>query len=179
MSANNKSYVYIIKAGPGPKDPIKVGVADDVHKRMKQLQTGNPKELRLVMHFECNDREHAFYLEKTIHSFLDAKRMHGEWFKVTKSKLMKVIDNLGKTNEISSLKKEEGIFDGLLTHQARASSEREQKLIRTISSRDSEIADLQLALVAAKRIRGAYVEKLFELGVTQKEIRALKRKAKQ
>jgi len=173
MSAKNKTFVYIIKAGSGYKSPIKVGVTDNVHKRMKQLQTGNPKELMLVMRFECNDRRHAFTLEKTIHETLEGRRLCGEWFEVTKSKIMKVINNLGNDQEIESLSKEMCLFqrDGV-------SLDYSSRLKKTIKSRDVEVADLQRALLDAKKIRRAYFDRLLELGCSHQEIKQIKKKAK-
>jgi len=173
MSAKNKSFVYLIKAGCDPRAPIKIGVAGDVHKRLKQLQTGNPKELILVMHFQCNDRSHAFALEKSIHEILDGQRLCGEWFKVTRSRLMKVINNLGNEREIESLTKEVCLFQkyGLdISEQSKQS--------KIIKSRDIEIADVQRALADAKKVRGAYINKLLELGVSYQEIKELKNGAK-
>ncbi len=106
MSIENKSFVYVIRAGTGSKSPIKVGVADNVQKRLKQLQTGNPKQLFLVMHFECNDRAHAFRLEKTIHDILKGQRLFGEWFSVSRSNVMKLLNNLGDKSKIDTIVKE-------------------------------------------------------------------------
>lgn len=173
MSEKNKSFVYLIKAGRDSKAPIKIGVAGDVHKRLKQLQTGNPKELILVMHFQCNDRSHAFRLEKSMHEILDGQRLCGEWFKVTRSRLMKVINNLGNDQEIESLTKEVCLFQkyGLDINE-------QSKESRIIKSRDIEIADVQRALADARKIRGAYVDKMLELGVTYQEIKEIKKQAK-
>ena len=171
MSAKNKSFVYIIKAGLGAKSPIKVGVTDNVPNRIKQLQTGNPFELLLVMHFECNDRRHAFHVEKTIHEILAGQRLCGEWFCVTRSRLTKVINNLGSKHEIECLTQEMDLFE-------RKAAGTDAKLRRTIKSRDIEVVDLKCAIESAKLVRGAYIDKLLELGVTYQDIKELKKKSK-
>ena len=41
-------FVYLIKAGKRKGAAVKIGIAGDVHKRLAELQTGNPYELRCV-----------------------------------------------------------------------------------------------------------------------------------
>ncbi|MEE8289753.1 MAG: GIY-YIG nuclease family protein [Nitrosomonadaceae bacterium] len=171
MSAKTKSFVYIIKAGLGAKSPIKVGVANNVQKRIKQLQTGNPFELLLVMHFECNDRRHAFHVEKTIHEILDGQRLCGEWFRVSKSRLMKVINGLGSKHEIECLTQEMDLFE---RQQAGIAA----SLRKKVRSRDKEVWDLKLAIKRGKLARKAYIDKLLQLDVTYEEIARLKNKSK-
>lgn len=171
MSARNKSYVYILKAGLGAKSPIKVGVADNVQKRIKQLQTGNPFELLLVMHFECNSRSHAFHIEKTIHEILEGQRLCGEWFRVSRSRLMKVINGLGSKHEIECLTQEMDLFE---TQQAGIAA----SLRKKIRSRDKEVADLKIAIKRGKLVRGRYMDKLLEAGITHQEIGRIRGKSK-
>jgi predicted GIY-YIG superfamily endonuclease len=177
MSEENKSFVYILKAGSKAKSPIKVGVASNIQKRIKQLQTGNPHEIVLVMHFVCDSRNHAFRLEKTIHDMLKGQRLFGEWFSVSRNNLMKVLNKMGNQDEIDSIVKNMGLFDRHGNDVTR-DTVKLHSLKKTIISRDIEIADVQRALVDAKKIRGAYVERLIQLGVTYQEIKELKKGAK-
>ena len=176
QTPSKKSFVYVVRAGTGSRSPIKVGVADDVQKRMKQLQTGNPKELILVMHFECDDRAHAFRLEKTIHDILKGQRLWGEWFSVSKSKVMKLLNSMGNRDDIDSIVKKMDLFDRAgvnITKKDVASV----KLKGVIRSRDYEIEDLKNSISIAKKKRGAYVDELQRLGLSFKEIKELRRKA--
>lgn len=67
------SFVYVIQANGDT--PIKVGVAKDVHARMRTLQTGNPRQLRLLY---VVPGAHA--LETKFHRQLRHSRLCGEWF---------------------------------------------------------------------------------------------------
>lgn len=67
------SFVYVIQAKGDT--PIKVGVAKDVHARMRTLQTGNPRPLRLLYALPG-----AHALEATFHRKLRRSRLCGEWF---------------------------------------------------------------------------------------------------
>jgi hypothetical protein len=72
-----KSYVYIITNG----EDFKVGVSVNPKKRLKQLQTGNPKKLRLVAVFEVEKKD-VFKMEKEAHASISCWYMKsGEWFK--------------------------------------------------------------------------------------------------
>jgi hypothetical protein len=66
-------YVYVVQAEGD--EPIKVGRAIDVHKRLSGLQTGNPRPLKLLYVFP-DDGE----LEWQLHRRLKKARMLGEWF---------------------------------------------------------------------------------------------------
>jgi len=72
------SYIYIITDG----ENFKVGVTkNDPLKRLKQLQTGNPKILRIARTFKLPS-DKVYSLEREAHKAIQrryAKR--GEWFK--------------------------------------------------------------------------------------------------
>lgn len=53
----------------------KIGKADDVNKRLKELQTGNPKKLQIKLSIEGGETE-----EKKLHKVFHRRRMVGEWF---------------------------------------------------------------------------------------------------
>jgi predicted GIY-YIG superfamily endonuclease len=73
-----KSYVYIITDG----EDYKVGVSDNPGKRLKQLQTGNPKKLRIVSTFTLPEKSTAFKVERESHTKIGALyEKRGEWFK--------------------------------------------------------------------------------------------------
>ncbi len=56
---------------------IKIGISEEVNRRLKQLQTGSPYELKLMGWIEPeNDRA----LEKELHTKYSKERTHGEWF---------------------------------------------------------------------------------------------------
>ena len=55
-----KNCVYIISDGSGY---LKIGVAASLEKRVKQLQTGNPNELKVIGVIRCANRTEAGQME--------------------------------------------------------------------------------------------------------------------
>ena len=70
------AVVYAITDG----STHKVGKAVSLQKRIKQLQTGNGKQLRVVCFCRVRDDREAYELESAVHKSLDEYRMTGEWF---------------------------------------------------------------------------------------------------
>lgn len=68
-------YLYFISDGKN----IKIGIAKDVKKRIKGLQTGNPHKLKLYRTIEVSDLQ-AKKIENNIHCYLSQFRLSGEWF---------------------------------------------------------------------------------------------------
>jgi hypothetical protein len=76
--------VYIIaknEAGE-PSTPIKVGIADNPAKRLRNLQTASPFDLMLVHYFPMPSREIASFVEKAFHSTQADRNIRGEWFDI-------------------------------------------------------------------------------------------------
>lgn len=74
-------FVYIIVAD-GANSPVKIGIAENPKKRLRQLQTGNPQRLRLAHVFEAESREVAVAWEMFSHKLFGNDRLAGEWFDV-------------------------------------------------------------------------------------------------
>ena len=73
-----RQYIYVIK---NPlNETVKIGVANDVEKRMKQLQTGAGIELELI--YKSMICSNAFSIEKDVHKHFEEYRTFGEWFKI-------------------------------------------------------------------------------------------------
>lgn len=72
-------YVYCIANEFG----FKVGVAVEPEKRLKDLQTANPRPLDLLGTIKCRTRQQAMMIENHIHERLKAHNMQGEWFDVS------------------------------------------------------------------------------------------------
>lgn len=73
------SFVYIIQHGS--RGPYKIGKADNPQTRLKELQIGNPVELRLVasIYFQTENRARA--VERQLHRMYSRARIRGEWFR--------------------------------------------------------------------------------------------------
>jgi len=94
-------HLYIIADGPvhvGRKDTyIKIGVSSNPHKRLKQIQTGNPKPVDIwFTAILCGD------YEKDIHSILQGARASGgsEWFRLSDDRVSAFIAGvaIGQSN---------------------------------------------------------------------------------
>ncbi len=54
---------------------IKIGKSKDPERRIKDLQTSNPKELKLILEIEGD-------YEKEFHNIFSGKRISGEWYDI-------------------------------------------------------------------------------------------------
>jgi len=71
----SECFVYAITDGQNTK----VGVTKSIGSRLRQLNTGSPKKLRL--HFShLTDRKHALIAEAWVHDIYAQWRLNGEWF---------------------------------------------------------------------------------------------------
>jgi len=68
--------VYFITDG----EFIKIGKANDPIERMRTMQTGNARELKMLGYYEDYDEE----LEGYMHKIFAKDRVRGEWFKPSK-----------------------------------------------------------------------------------------------
>lgn len=72
----NSRCLYVISESRD--GPVKIGTSADPAARLRQLQTGNPRRLRIF--YICRlDPEDANHAERDLHSEL-GRRMAGEWF---------------------------------------------------------------------------------------------------
>ena len=68
-------WIYFIGAGDG--EPIKVGRANNIKRRLSVIQSGNPKRLTVLASYFSDDPIAA---EQAYHARFAAHRLHGEWF---------------------------------------------------------------------------------------------------
>lgn len=68
-------YVYCLSCD----DIYKIGIAEDVKKRVFDLQTGNPREILQVFTFAFDD-DTARRVERVFHAAMKYKRARREWF---------------------------------------------------------------------------------------------------
>lgn len=76
--------VYFIQAGD-KSGAIKIGVADNVDRRLSELQTANHAELTVISIMPCESKQRAYTLEKRLHSAFSKENIRGEWFESTVS----------------------------------------------------------------------------------------------
>lgn len=72
---------------------VKIGVSDDVPRRLKQLQTGSPKEMEIIHVIPFKDRKEAYKEEARLHAKYSSSNLGGEWFdkhEVIEQEIMKI-----------------------------------------------------------------------------------------
>jgi len=168
----NKCYVYLISCGDNNVRPTKVGVSDDPYKRIKELQTGNPRQLKIEFIIECSDREHAFHLEKTIHEVLFKRHLRGEWFSMSGHKALKVLTRLSNDPSYRNVKNIEK------TERAKRKDERIKKnkasLVKSYQKKFNLVSKENTNLIKKLRKRKSEKRILFQMlidsGINQEEI---------
>ena len=72
-------FIYVI----GPKiGHQKIGISNNVERRLKAIQTGNPEKL-YIHHTEPVNPKIVMIMERAIHRELNHKKQKGEWFSLT------------------------------------------------------------------------------------------------
>ena len=95
----NSSYVYIIKNMD--TNNIKIGVSNDVYKRLNTFRTGNDCQLELV--YKSIISSNAYNIEHSVHEFFKDYHVRGEWFKVREEEVIRFLEcsnYILKTNQI-------------------------------------------------------------------------------
>ena len=144
-------YVYLIQSGNKPKSPIKIGMSDNPEKRIKQLQTGNPVQLRLVLSIKCKSRAGAFKLESDMHNLLHKMNIINEWYSVVRSNVYKALNELANNNKHGKIVNGVGLFSEMSEedkinqkaekrlYQLIDFGKKEANLIRKLKEKDKEI----------------------------------------
>lgn len=83
---NTKHYVYAISDG----ENIKIGMSNNVEKRLKSLQTSNSKDLVVVWkYYAGRQAKDATKIEKMLHRQCKPHHIRGEWFKMEALEMVK------------------------------------------------------------------------------------------
>ena len=99
-------YIYLIQSLENSY--YKIGVSKHPKKRLKQLQTGNSSELKLV---EIYQSEIAHKIEKTLQRRYSHLRKEGEWFDMSISNEVSFSQECQKIEEtLLFLKKNHNVF---------------------------------------------------------------------
>lgn len=69
-------FIYLLSDG----DRFKVGITNNLERRLSQCQTGNSRTLFYVCVGRRRNKQTALYVEKSIHRGLKQYRLAGEWF---------------------------------------------------------------------------------------------------
>lgn len=71
--ANKSTHLYVLSCGAR----LKIGVTNDIDKRIKTLSTGNPEPIKLEY---IEERYLPHKAEKYLHRRFHKQRVSGEWF---------------------------------------------------------------------------------------------------
>lgn len=88
------TYVYFINKIAA--SDYKIGITNNLNRRLRQIQTGNPHPLQITHYIESETRGQAIKIEREIHHLLAVTKMVGEWFRLDHS----VIDDLSQIYDI-------------------------------------------------------------------------------
>ncbi|WP_287378652.1 GIY-YIG nuclease family protein [Mesorhizobium sp.] len=80
--------VYFLGEDENGCSPIKIGVAKNIEKRTRDLQTGNPSTLRLLGWIEASE---DLKLEGDLKRRFDAARVRGEWFAIEPADILPLL----------------------------------------------------------------------------------------
>lgn len=78
---------------------FKIGESKDPVARCKNLQTGNKRKLEIYKTIFCATKQAAQVLEATIHERYNARRVHGEWFRITAVEIDNLCDEIQQLRE--------------------------------------------------------------------------------
>lgn len=70
-------YLYIMESIQDNCKNYKIGVTNNLDKRIKNIRTGNPYKVEYI-YTEIN--KEAYKIEKWLHSQFSINRLEGEWF---------------------------------------------------------------------------------------------------
>ena len=85
-----KNFVYVVGSATGPQ---KIGIAGNVERRLRSVQTGSHVPIVLAFSAETEGDGIAEQVENYAHWILREKRLHGEWFDVTPSEAKAAVSN--------------------------------------------------------------------------------------
>ena len=83
---HSHGFIYIIQA-EGDPGYYKIGISCDIETRLKKLQPGNWRKLKLIYH---DITKNVSDVERSIHERFKTKRLASEWFKLTDEEVEKI-----------------------------------------------------------------------------------------
>jgi len=92
----NNGYIYLFESISSYETEYKIGYTRNkitLKKRVKQLQTGNPKKIQIINFFPT---QHGRKVETTLHNIYSQKRKEGEWFDLDLYDVKEFLNTCGK-----------------------------------------------------------------------------------
>ncbi|TDX83272.1 GIY-YIG nuclease family protein [Epilithonimonas xixisoli] len=85
-------YLYLMKIQN--ENIYKIGITNNLNKRQSELQTGNPYFINIVFAVEADLTDYfgreIIYLEKFLHKNYYERKIHREWYSLTKMDVCKI-----------------------------------------------------------------------------------------
>jgi len=94
--------VYFIESGSG--GPIKIGIAIDVGKRLRQIQVGNPHPLAVLLEIPGGEER-----EGRLHALFREDRIHGEWFRRSPAILTFIARSITEASSLQQAKQDRAV----------------------------------------------------------------------
>lgn len=90
-----KGFVYLLCDG----EKFKIGMTkqNDIHKRIAELQTGNPNEIYISSYYQT---EYPYNIEQMMHARYGSSRVKNEWFDLTVEQVVNFRKNCNVCEEI-------------------------------------------------------------------------------
>ena len=104
----NEFYYHIYVIAYSKDGPVKIGYSNNPPQRLKQLQTGSSKSLKLCGSLGLKNEDLARSIEKIILHYLKENDFlaHGEWYNVSVNSALKILELFPSTslrNEVLDL----------------------------------------------------------------------------
>ena len=91
-------FVYVIRMSCSVGF-VKIGISNDVKRRVASIQTSNPYNLEVVRLWGPFSHEYARRLEQRLHSAFDDRGGRGEWFSVDPEEISAVVLGLADMDD--------------------------------------------------------------------------------
>lgn len=102
--------VYLLSEWDNTENVIKykIGITkNSVEKRIKQLSTGNSRDITMVRQYQCVEYKKV---EKMLHRMYSDKRDNREWFHLSDEDVFSFLDKCKEADEIISFLRENNTF---------------------------------------------------------------------
>lgn len=103
-------YVYLIEDIDNNR--YKIGVTKNLKSRLKNLQTGNSNQIKLIYSFET---EYPFRLEKMLHNRFNEFHYHNEWYDLDEESIKNFLNLCNELNNIIISLKDNHFFSKKLS----------------------------------------------------------------
>ena len=90
------SYVYFLTDADTDGGFIKIGVSNDIGRRMAQLQSQVPFRLRCIEFIEATSQNEAYKIEHALHRHFKDRRLMREWFDIGQDEILPAAAAIGE-----------------------------------------------------------------------------------